>query len=168
MSNLLPRDQYPPGIDKGNFVPLDAVEFRKAYATVVETVIGVLPPDPDFTTEYQDAISGEARRCEDTPINRGIFKASKLFDDDAKRISFMFRFNKVMPIALEERKYAKYRNAEGSTMHLALLAAVAGMPFSQRTTTNQRTTTKMLRATLDAAFRNALAVFEPRQGEQIH
>ena len=55
-----------------------------------------------------------------------------------------------MPIALTP-KYAKYVNLAAGSFHIALLAAVAGVPFSARTTP------KALRSAFDAELRRRLA-----------
>jgi hypothetical protein len=160
MSIHLPHDHAPPGLDMGSFVALDAVEFRNGYATFLQGLSGTLPHDPDFPKEYQEALSCEMRPLADTPLMRATYAASKRFTDEAKRLSFMFRLQLVMPIAMGERKYAKYRNDEAGTMHLALMSAVAAMPF------NVRHTRKALRTTLDAALRNILAAFKQLEKEE--
>jgi hypothetical protein len=48
MSNLLPRDQFPPGLDKGDYVALGVSEFRDGYATFSASLDGKLPQDPTF------------------------------------------------------------------------------------------------------------------------
>ena len=50
-------------------------------------------------TEYHDAVTGAAKPVEDTPFNRAWFAAGKLFADEAKRMSFYQRVEKMMPIA---------------------------------------------------------------------
>ena len=55
-----------------------------------------------------------------------------------------------MPIAAE-KKYRKYVDREAGSFHIALLAAVAMLRFSFRTTP------KALRAAFDAEFRRRLA-----------
>jgi hypothetical protein len=67
-----------------------------------------------------------------------------------KWISFYQRVEKVMPIAAD-KKYSKYVDREAGSFHIALLAAVAAVRFSFRTTP------KALRAAFDAAFRRRLA-----------
>jgi hypothetical protein len=57
MSASIPKHQ-PPGIDKGNFVPLDAVEFRNGYAVFVQSLHGELPADPTFPTTAVDPATG--------------------------------------------------------------------------------------------------------------
>jgi hypothetical protein len=73
-----------------------------------------------------------------------------MFADEAKRISLYQRVEKVMPIATE-KKYRKYVDREAGSFHIALLAAVAAVHFSFRTTP------KALRAAFDAEFRHRLA-----------
>jgi hypothetical protein len=155
MSNRLSPEELPPGFQKGDFVPLDPIHFRNAYATYMQALVGMLPPDADFPTHIQDAKTGEATPMPDTPENRAMYAAAKRFEDPAQRVSFLFRlFNVMVPIAALDRKYAKYRNEEEGTMHMALIAAVAGMPC------NGRLTKKVLRSRFDAAFRRALTAVE--------
>ena len=59
---------------------------------------GLLPRDPDFPTEYNDAITGKLQPLEDTPSSRAIYAAAKLFTDDARRTSFLWRVENGMPI----------------------------------------------------------------------
>jgi hypothetical protein len=101
-------------------------------------------------TEYHDAVTGAAKPVEDTPFNRAWIAAGKLFADEAKRISFYQRVEKVMPVAAD-KKYKKYVEREAGSLHIALLAAVAAVRFSFRTTP------KALRAAFDAEFRHRLA-----------
>jgi hypothetical protein len=132
------------------FVPLTVEEFRNGYATFSDGLDGKLPRDPDFPAEYHDAVTGAAKPVEDTPFNRAWIAAGKLFADEAKRISFYQRVEKVMPLAAN-KKYRKYVDREAGSFHIALLAAVAAVRFSFRTTP------KALRAAFDAEFRRRLA-----------
>jgi hypothetical protein len=155
MNRLLPRDQFPPGLDRGNYVALEIEEFRHAYDVFSASLDGLLPRDPDFPAEVQDAQTGLAVPLEDTPFNRAWFASGKLFVDDAKRVSFYARVAEVMPIALD-RRYAKYVNRGRGSFHVALLGAVAGVAFSSRTKP------KALRAAFDAEFRRRrAAVVDP-------
>lgn len=95
-------------------------------------------------------MTGAAKPLEDTPFNRAWIAAGKLFSDEAKRISFYQRVEKVMPIAAD-KKSSKYVDREAGSFHIALLAAVAVVRFSFRTTP------KALRAAFDAEFRGRLA-----------
>jgi hypothetical protein len=149
----------PPGIRSGDYVPLDLVEFQEAYATLLSVATGRLPCAPDFPTEIFDAISQRPQPFPDTPTNRGWYTAGLLFDDYAKRVSFYWRVNKVIPLT-KHPKYKKYFSAGGSAMHLALMIAVAKVPGSHRTTT------KALRAALDATFREILTEIDPES--QVH
>jgi hypothetical protein len=47
MSNLMPREEIPPGLDRGDFVPLGVMEFRRAYVLFQDGLDGLLPKDPD-------------------------------------------------------------------------------------------------------------------------
>ena len=63
----------------GDFVPLTVEEFRNGYAMFSDGLDGNLPSDPDFPTEYHDAVTGTAKPVEDTPFNRAWIAAGKLF-----------------------------------------------------------------------------------------
>jgi hypothetical protein len=91
MSKDFPLHKLPPGSQKGDFVALEAMEFQKGYATLLHGLAGLLPRDPDFPTGYHDAITGKLQPLEDTPKTRAIYAAGKLFTDDARRISFLWR-----------------------------------------------------------------------------
>ena len=71
---------------------------------------GKLPRDPDFPTEYHDAVTGAAKPVEDTPFNRAWMAAGKLFANEGKRISFYQRVEKVMPIAVEKEIQEVHRS----------------------------------------------------------
>ena len=134
MGEDFPLDKLPPGSRKGDFVTLEVMEFQKGYATLLHGLAGLLPRDPDFPTEYNDAITGKLLPLEDTPTARAIYTAGKLFADDARRISFLWRVENVMPIA-SSPKYAKWRNDERQTMDFALLEAVAVVPCNPMSVT---------------------------------
>jgi hypothetical protein len=158
MSASTPKHQ-PPGVLSGNYVPLDLEEFRNAYATLVHVDAGLLPCAPDFPKGIFDATTQRPQPFPDTPFNRAWYTAGKLFDDEAKRVSFYWRMNRVLPLT-EDPKYKKYISAGGLGMHLALMTAVAMVPGSERTTP------KALRATFDAMFRKVLAAVDPES--QVH
>jgi len=145
VSAQVPTGERRAAIISGEFVPLTLEEFRNGYATFGDGLDGKLPRDPDFPAEYHDAVTGE-----DTPFNRAWIEAGKLFIDEAKRISFYQRVEKVMPIAAD-KKYGKYVDRQAGSFHIALLGAVAAVRFSFRTTP------KALRAAFDAEFRHRLA-----------
>ena len=150
MNSHLPTDQFPPGVDRGEFVPLPIQEFPRAYAMILHALAGNLPRDPTFPTEVQDAKTGEAVPFRDTPLNRAWYTGGRLFADDAQRTSFRWRVKTVMPIA-REPKYRKYVDDQAGAMHIALLSAVATVRGSLRTTP------KALREAFDAEFRRHLA-----------
>jgi hypothetical protein len=158
---VLPRDQFPSGVNQGEFVPLTMEEFRHAYATFLDVLDGRRTADPNFPTVVQDAKTGEARQLEDTPFNRAWITAGKEFADEARRLSFYWRVEHVMPIAVNE-KYAKYRDRRAGSMHIALLSAVARVPVSYRTTK------KPLRAAFDAQFHRHLAVVVGPASEMLN
>jgi hypothetical protein len=142
-----PKHQ-PPG-----FVPLDAVEFRNGYAVFAQSLRGELPADPTFPTRAVDAATGKEIPLPDTPSTRAAYAASKRFTDDAKRASFLFRLQMLMPLAVD-RRYSRYRNDQTGTMHIALITAVAAAPCTARMTR------KELQASLEAAFRVSLPLVE--------
>ena len=88
---------------------------------------------------------------EDTLFNRAYYAATKQFDDLAARVSFGWRVQTVLPIAMT-KKYRKYVNFDAGSLHVALLAAVVNVRGSYRTTP------KALRAAFDEEFRRQLAV----------
>lgn len=153
-SRLLPQGEFPPGLDRGDYVALTFEEMRDAYNTFSAGLNGELEQDPAFPATYKDAETGLEVPLADTPANRARFAAAKLFDDDAKRISFMARINKVMSIALGP-KYAKYVDDDRGAFHAAILIAAGGVRFSVRTNP------KALRAAFDRGFRLALQRFAP-------
>jgi hypothetical protein len=148
-----------PGVLSGDYVPLSVEEFQEAYATFLNVGAGLLPCAPDFPTEIFDSVSQRAAPFPDTPTNRGWYTAGALFDDEGKRISFYWRANKVMPLT-QDPKYKKYISEGGFGMHVALMAAVAAVPGSHRTTP------KALRAKFDVLFRQILSAIDPES--QVH
>ena len=112
MSQLLPRDQFPPGLDRGDYVPLGFEEFRHGYDVFSAGIAGELPPDPTFPTICQDGGTGAATPMPDTPFNQAWYAAGTVFEDVAKRLSFYARVERVMDIALSP-KYAKYVDQAG-------------------------------------------------------
>lgn len=145
---MTPKDSQPKRT--GEFVPLGVEEFRHAYDVFSAGVAGELAPDPSFPAMYLDAATGAPGPLEDNTFNRAWYAAGKLFADDAGRLSFYGRVQHIMPLALGP-KYAKYVNLAAGSFHVALLAAVAAVPFSSRTTP------KALRAAFDAELRRRLA-----------
>src|SRR5258708_12698716 len=99
MSSPVPKGALRAAIISGEFVPLTVEEFRNGYATFSDGLDGKLPRDPDFPTEYHDAVTGAARPVEDTPFNRAWIAAGKLFPYEAKPITFYQPPHKVIPIA---------------------------------------------------------------------
>ena len=144
------REIFTPGVHRGEFVSLSMEEMRVAYVTFVNALRGGHPPDASFPGVYVDANTGEAKPVQDTPSNRAWHATGKMFEDEAKRMSFYWRAEHVMPITIDKR-YAKYTDREAGSMHVALMSAVAMVPG------NHRTTKKALRAAFDAEFRRQLA-----------
>lgn len=143
MFKLLPRSQLPPGLDKGDYVALSFEEFRHGYDVFSAGIASELPVDHTFPTRCRDGRTGNPS-MPDTPFNCAWYSAGKLFAGNAKPVSFYARVDKVtMNIALD-RKCARYVNKDAGSFHFALLAAVATVPFSSRTTA------KALRAAFDA------------------
>ena len=124
---------------QADYVALSSGEFRAAYDTFSAAIAGKLPFDPTFPASSPD-----------TPFNRALHAANRLFSDEAKRISCDARIHRVIPIAFD-RKYAKYIDRQTGWFHIALMTAAAAVPFSSRTTP------KTLRAGFDAEFRRRLA-----------
>jgi len=152
---LRPLNEFPIGCAQGDFVPLSMEEFRHAYATFDAVLAGRRTVGVQYLDLIQDAKTGDAVRLEDTPFNRAWITAGMEFSDEAKRISFYWRVERVLPLAAEEQ-YAKYRNRAAASMHIALVSAIARVPGSYRTTT------KTLRASLEALFLRNRAVVEGR------
>jgi hypothetical protein len=153
------RDEFPQGIDHGDFVPLSVSELKRWYETFNAGLDGQLPHDPDFPTEYQDALSGERMTLTDTPFNRAWFAVNKEIEDIAKRVSFSWRVERVMPLT-DQKKYQRYVNDETGSYNIALLAAVATVRGSYRTTP------KALRAAFNVEFRRHLAATADTMTEQ--
>jgi hypothetical protein len=147
-----------PGLHGGNYVPLTVPEFQYAYAEFRAVLNGDKPGRPDFPAVYQDAVTGGVIPLPDTLFNRAWHAAGMTFDDDAKRISFGKRLE--MMTEFIKGKYSRYVDREAETMHVALMATIAQVPFSVRTTK------KALRAAF--AGLHALSDFEglvgPRPG----
>lgn len=157
-SALRPIDEFPVGVNQGDFVPLSMEEFRHAYATFDAVLAGRRTIGVKFLDLIQDVKTGEAARLEDTPFNRAWITAGMEFADEAKRISFYWRVERVLPLAAEEQ-YDRYRNRAAASMHIALVSAIARVPGSYRTTT------KTLRASLEALFKRYLAVIGDRPSD---
>jgi len=146
----IPEDREPPGVHRGEFVSLSMEEMRGAYVTFVNALRGDHPLDADFPGVYVDANTGETKPIQDTPSIRAWYATGKMFEDEAKRMSFYWRAEHVMPIT-KDRRYAKYMDPDAGWMHVALMSAVA------RVRGSDRTTKKALRAAFDAEFRRQLA-----------
>jgi hypothetical protein len=63
MSAQVPTGERRAAIISGEFVPLTVEEFRNGYATFSDGLDGKLPRDPDFPTEYHDAVTGHRQAC---------------------------------------------------------------------------------------------------------
>ena len=146
----IPEDREPPGVHRGEFVSLSMEEMRGAYVTFVKALRGDHPLDADFPGVYVDANTEETKPIQDTPSIRAWYATGKMFEDEAKRMSFYWRAEHVMPIT-KDRRYAKYMDPNAGWMHVALMSAVA------RVRGSDRTTKKALRAAFDAEFRRQLA-----------
>lgn len=130
------------------FVPLPVETFRRAYAVFSAAVRGELPPAHDLPAEVLDAATGQPARVKDTPFNRGWMASARLFDDEAQRISFGKRVELMHKIIKGE--YRKHVNFEAGSIHVALLGAIAQVPFSARTNP------KAMRAGFAAEFRKQM------------
>src|SRR6266404_5362834 len=147
MSANKPKDELPPGMIAGEYVQIKVEAFLKAYATLLHVMAGTLPCADGFTPGPQVVEGLPTVIVEDTPFNRGLHTAARLFSDAADRQSFMWRAVVVMDIA-RDKKYRKYRNDDAGSMHIALSTTVAMVRGSERTTK------KALRASFDIVFRH--------------
>jgi hypothetical protein len=143
----------PSSHDPGFFSPIDLVAFQTGVATYMTALREGVPPDPTFPETSFDPVTRKTWPLQDNRFTRAAHEASKLFTDDAERTGFMFRLQALLPIAMGP-KYDKHRNDEAGTMHIALMTAVAYAPCSPRMTP------KVLRASLDNAFRKILPAVE--------
>jgi hypothetical protein len=148
MSAKNSNGELPPGTVAREYVELDVDLFLKAFSTVLMT--GKLPCAEGFAPGLGLAIEGlPPVVLEDTPFNRGMDTAARLFADAAQRLSFVWRAVVVMGIA-RDRKYGNYRNVTAGTMHIALATTVAMVRGSERTTEDE------LRESFDKMFRSLL------------
>jgi hypothetical protein len=138
-----------PGLVTGEYVPLGVEEFNKAFANFLHVMAGLQPEDEGFEPGPQELPDGGTIMVEDTPFNRAMHTAAGLLPDLAKRQSFLWRVAIVLGIA-RDKKYAKYRNDDALSMHLALLTTICMVRGSQRTPK------KALRANFDIMFRAVL------------
>jgi hypothetical protein len=153
MSGFRVMSKKPSSRDAGYFAPIDLVAFQTGVATYMTALREGVPPDPTFPDTAWDPVTRKVTPLQDNPFTRAAHAASKLFEDAAQRIGFMYRLQALMPIAFD-RKYDQYRNDGAGTMHLALMTAIAYAPCSPRMTP------KVLRASFDKAFREILPQVE--------
>jgi hypothetical protein len=73
-----------------------------------------VPPDPTFPDTAFDPVTRKVTPLQDNPFTRAAHAASKLFEDAAQRIGFMYRLQALMPIALST-KYDQCRNDGAGT-----------------------------------------------------
>jgi hypothetical protein len=146
------RKPLPPD-PAGYFAQIDLRAFHTGVATYMTALREGVAPDPTFPDTAWDLVTRKVTPIQDNPSTRATHAASKLFDDAAQRIGFMYRLQSVMPIAFD-RKYDRYRNDEAGTMHLALWTTIAYAPCSPRMTK------KVLRASFDKTFREVLPKIE--------
>jgi hypothetical protein len=146
------RKPLPPD-PAGYFAQIDLRAFQTGVATYMTALREGVLLDPTFPDTAWDPVTRKETPIQDTPLTRAAHAASKLFDDPAKRIGFMYRLQSVMPIAFD-RKYDRYRNDAAGTMHLALWTAIAYAPCSPRMTK------KVLRASFEETFREVLPKIE--------
>jgi hypothetical protein len=148
MSAKNPNAELPPDTVAGEYVELDVDLFLKAFSTVLMT--GKLPYAEGFAPGLGVAIEGlPPVVLEDTPFNRGMDTAARLFAGADQRLSFAWRMVVVMGIAMEEQ-YRRYRNDTAGSMHIALATTVAKVRGSERTTKDE------LRESFDKMFRSLL------------
>ncbi|MBN9488256.1 MAG: hypothetical protein J0H44_13555 [Alphaproteobacteria bacterium] len=158
-SALRPLDEFPVGVNEGDFPPLSMEEFRHAYATFDAVLSG--RREAPYLDLIQDSKTGDAVRLEDTLFNRAWIAAGMEFTDEAKRVSFYWRVEQVIGLAVAP-EYAAYRNRQAGSMHIALVSAIARVPGSYRTPPAD------LRAALDKLFRRNLAIMTPGDAGQTH
>src|SRR5437879_713935 len=100
MSAKNPNAELPPDTVPGEYVELDVDLFLKAFSTVLMTV--KLPHADGFAPGLGVAIEGlPPVVLEDTPFNRGMDTAARLFAGADQRLSFAWRMVVVMAIAME-------------------------------------------------------------------
>jgi hypothetical protein len=150
MSAKNPNAELPSGTVAGEYVELDVDLFLKAFSTMLMTV--KLPHAEGFAAGLGVAIEGlPPVVLEDTPSNRAMDTAARLFAGADQRLSFAWRMVVVMGIAMEEQ-YRSYRNDTVGLMHIALAITVAKVRGSERTTKDE------LRESFDKMFRNLLKI----------
>ena len=122
-----------PGLLHGSYVTLGLTEFREAYLLLAQ---GIEHPEslPHFQLpeRFQDLATGETCNLQDTAFMRAWIVSGESFRDDAKRVSFHARVDRVLPLATADC-YAAYVDHEESSIHVALLLAILHVPFSMRT-----------------------------------
>lgn len=155
----VPKSRDPRGYSEGEFVPLDIEQFRKALVITLNVFAGVLEPDASFPVgETLEAEGLGTFPIEDTPWKRGVYTAGANFKSGDEVGSFYWRMSVVYFIS-REAKYAKYYSDHDTSMHIALLAAIARVPGNHRTPKNT------LRAAFDAEFRRQLATVDTGAGQ---
>ena len=84
MSANDPNDELPPGMVAGEFRQLDLDLFLKAFSTVLHVMAGKLPCAEGFTPGPRVVEGLPTFVMEDTPFNRGMHTAERLFPDANK------------------------------------------------------------------------------------
>lgn len=139
-----------------NFVALTMEEYRRCHAALLQVLAGKMPAVSGQLTNNE---TGEVTFRADTPFNSALITACSLLrDEPGKPESFFARYQRVFSgIACQESRYARYYDAQQQTMHVALMMAIAGVKFSERTTP------KALRAAFAAEFDQLRA----RHGDEV-
>jgi hypothetical protein len=148
-----PRRATTPGLVAGDYVPLTVDEFRLGFGKFMAYITGQEPLPDNFEAMIADAHTGQPVKLEATEHNRAWLAVGREFPDEAKRISFYVRFQVLFSV-IAEPKYAKHFDPRAGSMHVGLVAAIAQVQFSSRTTP------KALRAAFDAEFRRQYAAAE--------
>jgi hypothetical protein len=133
------------------YVPLTVEEFHRGYAVIIATATGRLQPPP-MTDLPVDLDTGRPIELPDTPFNRAWIAACRtLAPDTAKSTSLGQRLLHLLPIA-RGSDYDRYRDDATGGLDVAVMAALARTPFSNRTTP------KTMRAAFAAEFKRQRAL----------
>lgn len=139
----------PPGIGPGTYLPLTLDEMSNGFGVLLEELHRPAA-DGSGPSTYLNAETLGPAQAEDTPFNRAWLAVARTIEDEDRRISLLKRLEAGI-LLLDDPRYAKYADVGQGTMHIALLAAIANVPFSIRTTR------KAFRAAFDAELKRRLA-----------
>lgn len=127
------------------FLPLTPEEYRHCHSTLLQVLAG---EQEAVSGKLTDNRTGEVSFQGDTPFNAALITAcAELRDQPGKPESFFARYQRMFAgIAQQEARYARYYDAERRIMHTSMVAAIARVAFSERTTP------KALKAAFAAEF----------------